>query len=203
MSSHTINIDNDLPTNIIYIKNFLSSSEIKNIKHELSFINWKNCIRKNNNNRCQIYYNEDMKNFDYNWIHKYDRWSSNKYDFWLKYIQTKISDYIKSNFHIKHNFNSCLINKYNNGSQYIGYHTDKNELLDDNPTIACLSIGCSRTISIKKINKYNFEFNDIDILLEENSLFIMSGTCQKYFVHSILKDNTTEPRWSLTFRYIN
>ena len=44
------------------------------------------------------------------------------------------------------------------------------------------------------------EEKEISFNLSPNSLFIMAGASQKYFTHSIPKEDTKLPRYSLTFR---
>jgi alkylated DNA repair dioxygenase AlkB len=41
-------------------------------------------------------------------------------------------------------FNSCLLNLYHNGNEGIGWHSDDEESLEANSTIASLSLGAER-----------------------------------------------------------
>jgi alkylated DNA repair dioxygenase AlkB len=96
----------------------------------------------------------------------------------------------------EHSFNSCLLNYYRDGSDSIGLHADDERELGDNPVIATLSIGDSRTMYLRceQLEK-KFE-------LHHGDLFIMLGDTQKYWKHEIRKQKNKGPRVSLTFRKI-
>lgn len=111
-------------------------------------------------------------------------------------------------------FNSCLVNLYNDGNEGISPHRDSIDSFGLYPTIVGLSIGATRVMRLQRIhyNKDNIsslkkdDCKDrkglsMDIPLENNSLFIMMGCSQKYYTHEILKDaNITDKRYSFTFR---
>ena len=61
-------------------------------------------------------------------------------------------------------------------------------------------MGCQREL---KVN-HDKNGESFIIPLKPNSLLIMSGASQKYFTHEIIKNNSKDTRYSLTFRkYIN
>ena len=94
-------------------------------------------------------------------------------------------------------FNSCLLNLYHNGDEGVGWHSDNEESLVKNATIASYSLGAERVFRFKhKKTKQN-----ISIILENGSLLAMSGPTQACWLHSLPKSaNVTEPRINLTFR---
>jgi len=96
-------------------------------------------------------------------------------------------------------FNSALVNWYENGDNYIGFHSDdEKQLIKDTP-IYCFSFGSERDFVIK--NKPNINENKLKLLLENNSLVIMGGTCQKTHLHSIPKrKKINSRRISITLR---
>lgn len=47
-------------------------------------------------------------------------------------------------------FNSMLANLYRDGHDSVGWHTDKNPSLGEQPTIASLSFGDSRMFELRK-----------------------------------------------------
>ena len=95
------------------------------------------------------------------------------------------------------NFNFVLINRYNDGKQHIGYHSDDERNLVDKPNIAGISFGGIRTVSFIKIDGEQ----KIDLDLEHGSLFIINNPTNQNWKHSILKTNQhASPRISLTFR---
>ncbi|KAL4585974.1 hypothetical protein LXL04_010602 [Taraxacum kok-saghyz] len=47
-------------------------------------------------------------------------------------------------------FNSLLLNRYNNGNDYVGWHSDDEKLYGNTPEIASISFGCERDFLLKK-----------------------------------------------------
>ena len=148
--------------------------------------------------RMQRWYHEKGIKFNSNWPN-FKRWDSHEYDPVLTTLQNKIK-------HIHPTINSVLINFYDSGNSVIPKHRDSEEIFGDNPTIIVLSLGASRTIRFSRVSpstktvKILKPEEFIDIQLETGSMLLMTGTTQKYFCHEILPDNTTDPRFSLTFR---
>ena len=209
-----------------YFPNFLETKDYNSIKnyienknyHSGSHISGKDIPRK------QLWFQENGEYFCKKWINKYERWNSNIYENKLKDIQDKIQIFtnnfidslgneVDTNIYNiqKPNINSCLINKYRNGNDSIKPHRDTPNSFGLYPTIIGLSIGETRNMIIKKIkyNDINFESlkidkdnseMNLDIELEDNSLFIMAGASQKYFTHEIPKSHRKGCRYSLTFR---
>jgi alpha-ketoglutarate-dependent dioxygenase alkB family protein 2 len=94
------------------------------------------------------------------------------------------------------NYNFVLINRYNNGKEYIGYHKDKTNDLVNNPDIIGVNLGATRIMGFQHDNKQMVKIN-----LKGGSMVIIKNPTNKFWKHSILK--TTQqvgPRISLTFR---
>lgn len=95
-------------------------------------------------------------------------------------------------------FNFVLINRYKNGSQYIGFHSDDEEGLGDEPKIAGVSFGAIRPIYFQ--NKKTGT-TDIKIDLEPGSVLLMNHPTNVYWKHSIPKTSKEIGiRISLTYR---
>jgi alkylated DNA repair dioxygenase AlkB len=94
--------------------------------------------------------------------------------------------------------NSCLINKYPCGENFIAPHRDSAISFGEKPTIIGLSIGNERKIDFVRNDKT--KVNDFSFDLESGSLFIMAGSSQKYYQHSIPKEYCENVRYSFTFR---
>jgi alkylated DNA repair dioxygenase AlkB len=96
-------------------------------------------------------------------------------------------------------YNSVLLNYYPNGKAQIGWHSDKEESLGENPVIACINLGATRKFWFrKKENMSEKEFLEV----EDGDLLVMGPDCQKNYLHAILRQNEIKmPRISLTFRY--
>jgi len=113
-------------------------------------------------------------------------------------------------------YNFVLINRYEDGNQYIGPHSDDERDLIEDYTIAGISLGAERNIvftkgyAIKKETNIKSITNWVDtdelpneykLKLENGSLFVMYQPTNKKWKHSIPKvTNCTQPRISLTFR---
>ena len=95
------------------------------------------------------------------------------------------------------NFNGILVNKYQNGNDYIGSHSDDEKNLTKAGVVA-ISSGVSRKFRIrdKKTNKIVK-----DIPTKENHIIQMVGDFQKEFKHEIpIERKIKESRYSFTFR---
>ena len=97
-------------------------------------------------------------------------------------------------------YNSVLLNFYRDGSDSVGFHSDDEKELGENPSIASISLGAIRTFELRE--KYAIVSDGgIDYELAHGSLLIMSGSTQKYWQHSIPKAyGLKESRINLTFR---
>jgi alkylated DNA repair dioxygenase AlkB len=97
-------------------------------------------------------------------------------------------------------FNSCLLNLYHNGNEGIGWHSDDEESLEPNGTIASLSLGAERKFSFK----HKKTKQTISLVLEHASLLIMKDDTQTNWLHSLPKSKKiTGPRINLTFRMMS
>ncbi|KAF5804057.1 putative DNA oxidative demethylase [Helianthus annuus] len=112
-------------------------------------------------------------------------------------------------------FNSLLINRYNSGNDYVGWHADDEKLYGPNPEIASISFGCERDFFLKtksqgevvreppskrakknKVEKHCFK-------LKHGSLLLMRGNTQRDWLHSVPKRAKAESaRINLTFRRV-
>ncbi|MDN3671048.1 alpha-ketoglutarate-dependent dioxygenase AlkB [Echinicola jeungdonensis] len=96
-------------------------------------------------------------------------------------------------------FNTCLLNLYHFGEEGMGWHSDDEPELGQQPVIAALSLGAERKFYFKhKISK-----KSISIILEPGSLLLMKGNTQANWLHRLPPTKkVTRPRISLTFRTI-
>jgi len=101
-------------------------------------------------------------------------------------------------------FNSVLINKYRNGLDSQGWHSDDEKELGPDPVIASLSLGATRTFQIRLKDDHS---KKISASLLHGSLLVMSGRSQSLSQHRVPKINPknaamTPSRINLTFRTI-
>ncbi len=96
-------------------------------------------------------------------------------------------------------FNSLLLNFYRDGKDSIGFHTDAEPELGDNPAVATVSFGSVREFVLKhKKAKETLSYR-----LGHGSLLVMGGTSQHRWLHALPKtDDAVGERISLTFRRI-
>lgn len=96
-------------------------------------------------------------------------------------------------------FNSCLVNWYRDGNDYIGEHSDDEKDLKKS-NIASISLGSVRDFILKsKTDK-----NDKKIVSMASGCMIhMYGECQKLYKHSVPKRRkVTTGRLNITFRVV-
>jgi len=100
----------------------------------------------------------------------------------------------------QHEFTSVLLNKYRNGKDSNGWHSDDEKELGKNPIIASVSLGAERFFHLRhKKNKQERH----KIKLTHGSLLIMGGEMQHHWQHQIAKtQKQIGPRINLTFRKI-
>lgn len=112
----------------------------------------------------------------------------------------KVLDKLKSQFD-DFDFNVCLMNCYDNGKEYIGWHAD-NEEKGSTFCIASISLGVTRKFSfIYRSKDLGGDNEKIDISLKHGSMVVMNHPCQDKYLHSLLPDKKIkDKRINLTFR---
>jgi len=96
-----------------------------------------------------------------------------------------------------HSCNSCLMNLYYNGNEGVGWHSDDEKTLGENPVIASLSLGAARRFDFK----HKQHGQKVSVFLLDGSFLVMKGATQHHWVHSIpIMQKVKAPRISLTFR---
>lgn len=96
-------------------------------------------------------------------------------------------------------FNSCLLNLYHSGNEGMAWHSDGEQDLKPNGTIASLSFGAERKFAFK--HKHSAE--KVELELAAGSLLLMKGITQSHWLHRLPPSKkVTEPRINLTFRSI-
>lgn len=97
-------------------------------------------------------------------------------------------------------FSSVLLNLYRNGDDAVAWHSDNERELGDEPVIASLSLGTSRTFRFRHIEDKRLMES---IELAHGSLLIMKGETQAKWQHEVpKKKGIMLPRVNLTFRAI-
>jgi alkylated DNA repair dioxygenase AlkB len=97
-------------------------------------------------------------------------------------------------------FNSALVNRYRSGKDSVAWHSDDEEEFGNNPVIASVSFGGTRTFQFKHKKRKNVKAS---VELTHGSLLIMRGATQHNWVHQIPKTAKDVPeRVNLTYRVV-
>jgi alkylated DNA repair dioxygenase AlkB len=187
------------PSVFYYIPNFLNELDQENIMTYLDNTkDFKPNPKYNDKiSREQKWFQKDNKYFCPQWKMRYPHWTSSDMDDTIRNMINKVQDFTSSipNINIP-NINSCLVNKYKTGENFIAPHRDSEISFGEEPTIIGLSLGAKRTIFFERNDKSSsFTFD-----LESGSIFIMAGSSQRFYKHSIQKSPCQNVRYSLTFR---
>jgi alkylated DNA repair dioxygenase AlkB len=98
-------------------------------------------------------------------------------------------------------FNSVLLSLYRSGQDSLSWHQDDEPELGEDPVIASVSFGDTRSFQFR--HKANKKLPPVSIDLTHGSLLIMKGSTQRFWVHQVPKTSRpVGPRINLTFRII-
>ena len=96
-------------------------------------------------------------------------------------------------------FNAVFLNLYRDHNDSMGFHSDDEKELGQNPVIASLTFGATRTFLMK--HKSNRDIPLVKVPLESGTVLLMKGATQHNWKHGINKQTTPcGPRVNLTFR---
>lgn len=99
-----------------------------------------------------------------------------------------------------YSFTHCLANLYRDGNDSMGWHTDNEKKLGNDPIIASLSLGGVRNFQLKHNNNKELKYS---LPLDHGCLLIMKGKTQEFWKHQLPKTKMpVSPRINLTFRTI-
>jgi alkylated DNA repair dioxygenase AlkB len=202
-----VHMDGRDETRLITIPNILTAESYNNLKNCLKTLNYCKGYTQSGAEvaREQLWFHKENRYFCDSWVVRYPRWDSHPYPDEVLHVQDRVQEIVNEelklklnlDLKLKLNINSCLVNYYRDGNSFIPPHRDNQISFGERPTIVGLSIGATRTLLLKHNNK------DVtyEIKLMDNSMFIMAGGSQLYFMHEIPKEpQCHEERWSLTFR---
>ena len=97
-------------------------------------------------------------------------------------------------------YNSVLVNFYENGQDYIPLHSDTEDCIEDDSYIITISLGATRTLMFHEVSTGN---DIVSTDLQHGDVSIMSRRSQDHFKHEIVPDSScSRSRISLTFRLI-
>ncbi|MBC8363544.1 MAG: alpha-ketoglutarate-dependent dioxygenase AlkB [Actinobacteria bacterium] len=97
-------------------------------------------------------------------------------------------------------FDSVLVNRYRNGADAVGWHSDDEPELGHRPIIASMSLGATRRFRLRRRDR---RYDPVALDLEHGDLLVMRGQTQGLWEHCLAR--TARPvgeRVNLTFRRI-
>jgi alkylated DNA repair dioxygenase AlkB len=104
-------------------------------------------------------------------------------------------------------FNSVLANLYRDGNDSMGWHSDDEPELGDQPLIASLSLGAERGFRLRRKLPRGVPAAPDDTIrlpLPHGSLLRMAGQTQRRYRHDLPKTRAVAgARLNLTFRWVN
>ena len=116
-------------------------------------------------------------------------------------LRERLHEFLREKKLLKSPFNCVLMHYYKDGTEYINYHSDDEDLFGKDPIIAGLSFGASRDFVLR----HNETRQKWMLSTKSGSVYVMAGACQEEMKHSVPKrrgEFVGEPRVSLTFRTI-
>lgn len=96
-------------------------------------------------------------------------------------------------------FNSVLLNRYADGDERMGWHSDDEPELGQAPVIAAVTLGSERPLRFRWKQGNGEPFN---VWLPHDSLLLMGPGCQASLQHALLPRRIPGLRISLTFRRV-
>lgn len=97
-------------------------------------------------------------------------------------------------------FNSVLLNRYGDGGERMGWHSDDEPELGSDPLIVAVSLGMERPLRFRWKDRRAPSFN---VHLPHGSLLLMGTGAQQHLQHALPPRATAGLRISLTFRYVH
>ena len=102
---------------------------------------------------------------------------------------------------VEHDFNSVLLNYYRDQKDRMGMHSDDEPELGQQPVIASLSLGETRTLLFR--HRSRKDLKTIKLALPHASLLLMRGDTQQHWRHGIdAEKHACGARINLTFRSV-
>jgi alkylated DNA repair dioxygenase AlkB len=102
--------------------------------------------------------------------------------------------------HVGVPFNHVLANRYRDGMDSMGMHSDDEPELGEDPVVCSVSFGGPRRFVLVPRKGRG---DRIELTLAAGSLLVMGGTCQRHYRHGIPRDPQAQgERISLTLRHV-
>lgn len=113
---------------------------------------------------------------------------------WPRYA-AKLRDKLNNSFAA--GFNGCLVNRYRDGRDSMGFHADDEPELIANAPVAIVSLGQARPFVMRR----KADGHKVRLVLQSGSLLLMHAPMQTLWEHAIPRsERTMDMRLSYTFR---
>ena len=181
---------------LLFFENYFSQKESDLLfKHLIENITWKQDHinmygRLLELPRLSAWYGDDDKPYTYSGI-------TLNPNIWTTHL-LEIKKAVEKEAQTK--FSSVLLNRYRDGQDYVGWHTDSEKELGKNPIIGSVNFGAPRKFQLRRIDNPKEKF---EVELGHGSVLIMMGETQHYWQHQVPKTaKKIGERINLTFRKI-
>jgi len=112
---------------------------------------------------------------------------------------------VRMNALCSHTITFAIVNLYEDGNDYLGWHSDNESDLVSRSTIASISLGATRKFEFQRISKgkEKLDKDPLELSLEHGSLLLMKKDTQKMYKHRVPRQTEIKkPRINITFRAI-
>ncbi|MGC6483009.1 MAG: alpha-ketoglutarate-dependent dioxygenase AlkB family protein [Synechococcus sp.] len=110
---------------------------------------------------------------------------------WFEPLLAKVND------HCQARFNGCLLHRYRDGQDRMGWHADDEPEIDPSQPIASLSLGATRSFLLRQ--RQGPERHSVDLV--DGDLLVMEPPCQQEWLHALpVRQRVRTSRMNLTFR---
>jgi len=183
---------------MIYNQHFLSHT-IANMAYEslAKDLNWE---RRDTAPRSEYWTNIFDQDYTYGRGNGQRTYESQPRHYWIEYIDAMLRSFVSNELLIAYEpyYEGCFLNKYEDGSDALGWHADDDPGIDHSRPIAVVTLGQARRIQWKKQASGS---HPSEQLLEHGSLFLMPAGFQQTHYHRIPRDLSADgTRISLTYR---
>ena len=97
-------------------------------------------------------------------------------------------------------WNTCLLNRYRDGNDNMGWHSDEDiPRYGEDPHICSVSFGAERVFRLRRNSDHS---EQLDFTLGGGAVLLMHGKTQKFWQHSLPKKSGALERVNLTFRFM-
>ncbi|WP_119396170.1 alpha-ketoglutarate-dependent dioxygenase AlkB family protein [Salinibius halmophilus] len=183
-------------SHMLYYPNWLENSETSDLISQLAGLPWRQDYlilygKKHAIPRQHLWLAASQQSYRYSGISM----QSAGWPHWLAALTERLNQQFDTRF------NSALANHYRGGQDKMGWHSDDEPELGQNPVIAIVSLGVARYLGVRRKGETKMLEK---VCLDHGSLLLMPSGFQSHWQHALLAQSpqlVTQSRYSLTFRH--